>query len=48
MDENIQYLAEVLVKPEIKKNRTINPMAITGGRMISMEELPSASMTLHD
>lgn len=38
MDENIQYLAEVLVKPEIKKNRTINPMAITGGRMISMEE----------
>ena len=38
MDENIQYLAEVLVKPEIKKDRTINPMAITGGRMISMEE----------
>lgn len=32
MDENIQYLAEVLVKPEIKKNRTINPMAITGDR----------------
>ena len=38
MDENIQYLAEVLVKPEIKKDKTINPMAITGGRMISMEE----------
>ena len=29
MDENIQYLAEVLVKPEIKKNRTINPMAVS-------------------
>ena len=38
IDENIQYLAEVLVKPEIKKDRTINPIAITGGRMISMEE----------
>ncbi len=38
MDENIQDLAEVLVKPEIKKDRTVNPMAITGGRMISIEE----------
>ena len=38
MDENVQDLAEVLVKPEIKKDRTINPMAITGGRMISIEE----------
>ena len=38
MDENVQDLAEVLVKPEIKKDRTVNPMAITGGRMISIEE----------
>lgn len=38
MSENIQYLAEVLVQPETKKNQPLNPMAITGGRMISMEE----------
>lgn len=38
MDENVQDLAEVLIKPEIKKDRTVNPMAITGGRMISIEE----------
>lgn len=38
VDESVQDLAEVLVKPEIKKDRTVNPMAITGGRMISIEE----------
>lgn len=38
MNENIQYLAEVLVQPETKKNQPLNPMAIAGGRMISMEE----------
>lgn len=38
MNENIQYLDEVLVQPETKKNQPLNPMAIAGGRMISIEE----------
>lgn len=38
VNENIRHLNEVVVQPEIKKDRTMNPMAVTGGRMISMEE----------
>lgn len=38
LTENIHYLNEVIVLPEVKKDETLNPMAITGGRMISMEE----------
>lgn len=38
IDENIHYLDEVIIHPEIKKDRLLNPIAITGGRMISMEE----------
>ncbi len=38
LTENVHYLNEVVVLPEVKKDETLNPMAITGGRMISMEE----------
>lgn len=38
LEENIQYLNEVIVQPETKKDQPLNPMAIAGGRMISMEE----------
>lgn len=38
MNENIRSLSEVLVQPETQKNQPLNPMAIAGGRMISMEE----------
>ena len=38
LDENIHSLAEVIIQPEIKKDKPLNAMAITGGRMISMEE----------
>ena len=38
LDENVHPLAEVVIQPEIKKDKPLNAMAITGGRMISMEE----------
>lgn len=38
LNENIRSLDEVTVRPEIKKEELLNTMAITGGRMISMEE----------
>lgn len=38
INESIHDLGEVTIQPEIKKDRLLNPMAITGGRMISMEE----------
>lgn len=38
VDEDIHRLNEVVIQPEISKDRLVNPMAITGGRMISMEE----------
>lgn len=38
LDENIHSLAEVVIQPEIKKDKPLNAMAITGERMISMEE----------
>lgn len=38
LNENVYSLEEVTIHPEIKKEGLLNPMAITGGRMISMEE----------
>lgn len=38
LNENMQQLNEIVVHPEVKKAELVNPMAITGGRMISMEE----------
>lgn len=38
LNENMQQLNEIVVHPEVKKAEPVNPMAITGGRMISMEE----------
>lgn len=38
LTENIHSLEEVTVRPDIKKEELLNAMAITGGRMISMEE----------
>lgn len=38
LDENIQSLNEVVIQPEVRKDKLLNAMAITGGRMISMEE----------
>ena len=38
LDENVHSLAEVVIQPEIKKDKPLNAMAITGVRMISMEE----------
>lgn len=38
LEENIQSLDEVVVQPEVQKDKPLNTMAITGGRLISMEE----------
>lgn len=38
VNEDVHTLSEVVIQPEVKKDRLLNPMAITGGRMISMEE----------
>lgn len=38
LHENVYHLDEVTVRPEIRKYEMVNPMVITGGRMISMEE----------
>lgn len=38
LSENMQQLNEIVVHPKVKKAEPVNPMAITGGRMISMEE----------
>jgi hypothetical protein len=38
LKENHQLLDEVVVHPEINKEGTLNRMAITGGRMLSVEE----------
>ena len=38
LEENVQSLNEVIIQPEVHKDKPLNAMAITGGRMISMEE----------
>lgn len=36
--ENTQKLEEVIVRAEINKERPLNPMALTGGRVLTVEE----------
>ena len=36
--ENSSELAEVVVKPRVNKEATVNPTALVGGMMLSMEE----------
>lgn len=38
LKENTYQLDEVIVRPNINKDQPLNPMVITGGRMVSMEE----------
>lgn len=38
LKENVHQLNEVIIHPDVKKAEPVNPMAIAGGRMISMEE----------
>ncbi|WP_370794838.1 carboxypeptidase-like regulatory domain-containing protein [Bacteroides stercorirosoris] len=38
LDENVHSLDEIVIHPEVRKDKPLNTMAITGGRMISMEE----------
>ncbi len=38
LKENIQELSEVVIKPRINKKETLNKMALSGGRMLSVEE----------
>ena len=38
LNENVHSLEEVLVQPDTQKDGLVNPIALTGGRMISMEE----------
>lgn len=38
LKENTHQLDEVIVSPNINKDQPLNPLVITGGRMVSMEE----------
>lgn len=38
LKENIQELGEVVVRPQINKEQPLNKMAVTGARMLSVEE----------
>lgn len=38
MTEDVQALNEVVVRPQVNKEQPMNPMALTGGRVINMEE----------
>lgn len=38
LEEEAQTLNEVVIRPQINKDAPLNSMALTGGRMISMEE----------
>ncbi len=38
LKENIQELGEVVVRPQTNKDQPLNKMAITGARMLSVEE----------
>lgn len=38
LNENVHSLNEVIVSPDLNKDQVLNPMVITGGRMVSMEE----------
>lgn len=36
--ENVQHIEGVVVRPRVNKEAPLNPMALAGGRMLSMEE----------
>ena len=38
LNEYVNQLNEVIVKPNVNKAEPINPMSVTGGRMLSVEE----------
>ncbi len=38
LKESFQSVGEVVVRPQINKERAVNPMALTEGRMLSVEE----------
>ena len=38
MRENIQELSEIVIRPKVNKEATLNPMALAGARMLSVEE----------
>lgn len=38
LKENTYLLDEVIVRPEVDKEKTVNPLALTGGRMLSIDE----------
>lgn len=38
LKENTQHLQEVIIRAPLYKNQLLNPMALTGGRMLNMEE----------
>lgn len=38
LKENTHQLDEVIVRPNINKDQPLNPLVITGGRMVSMDE----------
>lgn len=38
MKENVRELEEITVRPKTNKEAPLNPMAIAGGRMLSVEE----------
>lgn len=38
LKENTQHLQEVIVRAPLYKNQLLNPMVLTGGRLLSMEE----------
>lgn len=38
LNENVHSLNEVVVSPDLSKDQVLNPMVLTGGRMVSMEE----------
>ncbi|MDR0573954.1 MAG: carboxypeptidase-like regulatory domain-containing protein, partial [Tannerella sp.] len=38
LKENVQELEEITVRPKTNKEAPLNPMALAGGRMLSVEE----------
>ncbi|GHT76210.1 hypothetical protein FACS189413_14870 [Bacteroidia bacterium] len=38
MKENVQALDEIVVRPKTNKEAPLNPMALAGARMLSVEE----------
>lgn len=38
LQENVQELSEIVVRPQLNKHTPVNTMSISGGRLLSMEE----------